>query len=203
VPKLKSGTVVCTRSAILWLTSWVQAQILAPWPRRARSAGPPPLEVKIGGQLQNGINAFLSFSLAPRFLQFVLWIVCLASSLPQFLIVISANMPLFEFPHFVTGDRSNIKPVFLNDEQYGLALDCLVKACTDLFVLDGDGPHSKVRKPIGPWKDFQCCYSTYDSEYQRTLAWSFQIQGARVSIKGELSRLEINPSINHRKYHGL
>ncbi|GAQ85826.1 hypothetical protein KFL_002560100 [Klebsormidium nitens] len=53
-------------------------------------------------------------------------------------------MPFFEFPHFVTGDRSKIKPVFLNDEQYGLALDCLVKACTDLLVLDGDRPDSKV-----------------------------------------------------------
>lgn len=81
-----------------------------------------------------------------------------------FLIVVSASMPLFEFPHFVTGDRSNIKPVFLNDEQYGLALDCLVKACTDLLVLDGDGPDSKVRRPIGS-SDVQCYYSTYDSEY--------------------------------------
>eukprot|EP00271_Cylindrocystis_brebissonii_P006879 TRINITY_DN1976_c0_g1_i1.p1 TRINITY_DN1976_c0_g1~~TRINITY_DN1976_c0_g1_i1.p1 ORF type:complete len:217 (+),score=37.01 TRINITY_DN1976_c0_g1_i1:339-989(+) len=42
-----------------------------------------------------------------------------------------------QMPHFVTGP---FKPqdVFLGDQEYGLALDCLVKACTDLLILDTD-----------------------------------------------------------------
>ena len=40
-------------------------------------------------------------------------------------------------PHFVTGD---FKPqnLFLGDEEYGRALDCLVKGCADFFILDQD-----------------------------------------------------------------
>lgn len=46
-------------------------------------------------------------------------------------------------PHFVTG---NFTPqnVFLGDQEYGLALDCLVKACTDLLILDSDDSDCKV-----------------------------------------------------------
>jgi hypothetical protein len=48
-----------------------------------------------------------------------------------------------EHPHFVTG---NFKPqgVYLGDDEYGRALDCLVKACTDLLLLDSDEPHCKL-----------------------------------------------------------
>lgn len=46
-------------------------------------------------------------------------------------------------PHFVTGQ---FKPqnVFLESREYGLALDCLVKACTDLLIVDSDGPSCRV-----------------------------------------------------------
>jgi hypothetical protein len=47
-------------SAILWVTSWGQAQTPAPHPPRPGSAGPtpspPPFEVNIGGQLQNDLT---------------------------------------------------------------------------------------------------------------------------------------------------
>jgi len=48
-----------------------------------------------------------------------------------------------EHPHFVTG---NFKPqgIYLGDDEYGRALDCLVKACTDLLLLDSDEPHCKL-----------------------------------------------------------
>eukprot|EP00850_Spirogloea_muscicola_P015539 SM000120S25688 [mRNA] locus=s120:147613:149373:+ [translate_table: standard] len=46
-------------------------------------------------------------------------------------------------PHFETG-RYARRDVFLGDREYGLALDCLTKACTDLLVCDGDGDACKV-----------------------------------------------------------
>ncbi|CAM6087797.1 unnamed protein product [Calypogeia fissa] len=46
-------------------------------------------------------------------------------------------------PHFVTGDYK--KPnVFLEDGEYGRALDSLVKTCTDLLICDSDGVECKV-----------------------------------------------------------
>ncbi|KAG0611431.1 hypothetical protein M758_7G140700 [Ceratodon purpureus] len=48
-----------------------------------------------------------------------------------------------EHPHFVTGSFTP-QNVFLGDKEYGLALDCLVKACTDLLLLDSDQPDCKV-----------------------------------------------------------
>jgi hypothetical protein len=52
--------IICIKSAILWVTSWGQAQTpgpTSPWPC---SAGPatraPPLEVNIGGQLHNDLR---------------------------------------------------------------------------------------------------------------------------------------------------
>eukprot|EP00897_Mesotaenium_endlicherianum_P006555 jgi/Mesen1/5928/ME000301S05069 len=46
-------------------------------------------------------------------------------------------------PHFVTGEFKS-QNVFLEDKEYGLALDCLVKACTDLFILDGEGSNCNI-----------------------------------------------------------
>jgi ADP-ribose pyrophosphatase YjhB (NUDIX family) len=52
-----------------------------------------------------------------------------------------------EHPHFVTG---NFTPqnVYLGDKEYGMALDCLVKACTDLLILDSDD-HSDCKLLLG------------------------------------------------------
>lgn len=42
------------------------------------------------------------------------------------------------FPlHFETGKHPR-KPVFLADEEYSKALDCLTKACTDLFLINSE-----------------------------------------------------------------
>ncbi|KAG6555295.1 hypothetical protein Mapa_003338 [Marchantia paleacea] len=46
-------------------------------------------------------------------------------------------------PHFVTGDFKK-QSVFLEDGEYGRALDCLVKTCTDLLICDSDGADCKV-----------------------------------------------------------
>ena len=43
--------------------------------------------------------------------------------------------PLCHLPHFVTGEYTRNK-TFLNDEEYGRALDCFVKGCADLLLTD-------------------------------------------------------------------
>lgn len=40
---------------------------------------------------------------------------------------------MFRCCHFETGDFTK-RRVFLEDREYGLALDCLVKACSDVMV---------------------------------------------------------------------
>lgn len=40
-----------------------------------------------------------------------------------------------ELPHFVTGDYQP-KRLFLDDAEYGRALDCLTKACSDVLIMD-------------------------------------------------------------------
>lgn len=60
------------------------------------------------------------------------------------------------FPHFVTGD---FKPqnVFLKDTEYALALDCLVKGCTDLMILDSSAADCHVllgRRIVEPQPDW-------------------------------------------------
>eukprot|EP00613_Pedinella_sp_CCMP2098_P052155 CAMPEP_0171883920 /NCGR_PEP_ID=MMETSP0992-20121227/40449_1 /TAXON_ID=483369 /ORGANISM="non described non described, Strain CCMP2098" /LENGTH=295 /DNA_ID=CAMNT_0012510193 /DNA_START=57 /DNA_END=940 /DNA_ORIENTATION=- len=47
-------------------------------------------------------------------------------------------MPSHVIPQFITGDFVQ-KRVFLEDREYGLALDALVKACSDVLVLSFDG----------------------------------------------------------------
>ena len=48
-----------------------------------------------------------------------------------------------DFQHFVTGP---FKPQnkFLEDLEYGLALDALVKGCTDLLILDSENEECRV-----------------------------------------------------------
>jgi hypothetical protein len=41
-------------------------------------------------------------------------------------------------PQFVTGDFTPAK-IFLEDAEYGRALDALVKACSDILVVSSDG----------------------------------------------------------------
>lgn len=48
-----------------------------------------------------------------------------------------------QLPHFVTGDFVP-QNIFLNDREYGLALDCLVKGCTDFLILDGETEDSRI-----------------------------------------------------------
>ncbi|GBG72688.1 hypothetical protein CBR_g12256 [Chara braunii] len=46
-------------------------------------------------------------------------------------------------PHFVTGNYVQ-RNVFLGDKEYGMALDCLVKACTDVLLIDEDSDRARI-----------------------------------------------------------
>jgi ADP-ribose pyrophosphatase YjhB (NUDIX family) len=57
---------------------------------------------------------------------------------------------MFDVPHFVTGPYTR-RNVFLSDEEYGRALDAIVKGCSDAFILSHD--QTKVllgRRKINP-----------------------------------------------------
>lgn len=63
---------------------------------------------------------------------------------------------MFKVRHFETGP---FKPqnLFLDDREYGLALDCLVKATSDLLILDSDGPGCKIllgKRVVEPQPDW-------------------------------------------------
>uniref|UniRef100_A0A6U0IU65 Nudix hydrolase domain-containing protein n=1 Tax=Minutocellus polymorphus TaxID=265543 RepID=A0A6U0IU65_9STRA len=63
---------------------------------------------------------------------------------------------MFETPQFVTGPWSNReKPVFLEDREYGLALDALVKGCSDVLVVSADGQRVLLgRRKVEPQPDW-------------------------------------------------
>ena len=50
----------------------------------------------------------------------------------------SSSSPEAFVPQFVTGDFQPQR-VFLPDREYGLALDALVKACSDILIVSADG----------------------------------------------------------------
>eukprot|EP00924_Labyrinthula_sp_SR-Ha-C_P009024 augustus_masked-scaffold_2-processed-gene-10.6-mRNA-1 protein AED:0.01 eAED:0.02 QI:0/-1/0/1/-1/1/1/0/213 len=58
--------------------------------------------------------------------------------------------------HFETG-KYDKEVTLLPDKEYGLALDCLVKACTDLFIVQNDKEGLRVllgRRRVFPQKDW-------------------------------------------------
>ena len=63
-------------------------------------------------------------------------------------------MALFGAPLFVTGPFTPQR-VFLPDREYGLALDALVKACSDVLVVSSDGTKVLLgRRKVEPQPDF-------------------------------------------------
>ena len=50
-------------------------------------------------------------------------------------------------PQFITGDYETRK-VFLPDREYGLALDALVKACSDVLIVSADGARLLLGKRL-------------------------------------------------------
>lgn len=75
-----------------------------------------------------------------------------------------------EHPHFVTGAFTP-QNVFLGDKEYGLALDCLVKACTDLLLLDSDQPNCQVllgKRIVEPQPDWWYSSSLSHLLFSRT-----------------------------------
>lgn len=62
---------------------------------------------------------------------------------------------MFETPQFVTGPWNRVKPVFLEDREYGLALDALVKGCSDVLVISADGQRVLLgRRKVEPQPDW-------------------------------------------------
>lgn len=62
---------------------------------------------------------------------------------------------MFETPQFVTGPWSRDAPVFLEDREYGLALDALVKATSDILVVSSDGLRVLLgRRKVEPQPDW-------------------------------------------------
>jgi ADP-ribose pyrophosphatase YjhB (NUDIX family) len=62
---------------------------------------------------------------------------------------------MFETPQFVTGPWNREKPVFLEDREYGLALDALVKGCSDVLVISADGQRVLLgRRKVEPQPDW-------------------------------------------------
>jgi len=61
---------------------------------------------------------------------------------------------MFETPQFVTGHFTPRK-VFLPDREYGLALDALVKGCSDVLVVSSDGTRVLLgRRKVEPQPDW-------------------------------------------------
>merc|ERR1711865_455365 len=57
-------------------------------------------------------------------------------------------------PQFITGDFTPQK-IFLPDREYGLALDALVKACSDILVLSADGERVLLgKRKVEPQPDW-------------------------------------------------
>ena len=62
---------------------------------------------------------------------------------------------MFETPQFITGPWSREKPVFLESREYGLALDALVKGCSDVLVVSADGRRVLLgRRRVEPQPDW-------------------------------------------------
>ena len=100
-----------------------------------------------------------------------------------------------EHPHFVTG---NFTPqnVFLGDREYGLALDCLVKACTDLLLLNSDQPDCKVllgKRIVEPqpdwWYNFSLLHLLFSASMRQLVVEYFSF---RIADHGSLSILMLH-----------
>ena len=61
--------------------------------------------------------------------------------------------PFCSMPHYVTGTYTRNK-TFLNDEEYGRALDCFVKGCADLFFTDAKGRVLLGKRKVHPQPDW-------------------------------------------------
>jgi 8-oxo-dGTP pyrophosphatase MutT (NUDIX family) len=61
---------------------------------------------------------------------------------------------MLDVPHFVTGPFSP-QNIFLSDEEYGRALDAIVKGCSDAFILSAKGTHVLLgKRKIHPQADW-------------------------------------------------
>jgi len=62
---------------------------------------------------------------------------------------------MFETPQFVTGPWHRETPIFLENREYGLALDALVKGCSDVLILSSDGLRVLLgRRKVEPQPDW-------------------------------------------------
>lgn len=64
------------------------------------------------------------------------------------------NSKFYKTNHFITGV---FKPhhIFLGDEEYSRALDCLVKACTDILLVDeSNGKILLGKRKVEPQPDW-------------------------------------------------
>lgn len=61
--------------------------------------------------------------------------------------------PLCHLPHFVTGTYTR-NATFLDDHEYGRALDCFVKGCADLLLTDDRGMMLMGKRKVHPQPDW-------------------------------------------------
>lgn len=61
--------------------------------------------------------------------------------------------PFRNLPHFVTGEYTKNK-TFLDDDEYGRALDCFVKGCADLLLQDAGGMMLMGKRKVHPQPDW-------------------------------------------------
>ena len=61
--------------------------------------------------------------------------------------------PFCHLPHFVTGTYTRNK-TFLDDDEYGRALDCFVKGCADILLTDEKGMMLMGKRKVHPQPDW-------------------------------------------------
>ena len=65
----------------------------------------------------------------------------------------AAPNPFCHLPHFVTGTYTRNK-TFLDDDEYGRALDCFVKGCADILLTDEKGMMLMGKRKVHPQPDW-------------------------------------------------
>ncbi|GAB5355902.1 hypothetical protein AAMO2058_000244800 [Amorphochlora amoebiformis] len=96
---------------------------------------------------------------------------------------------MFRCPQFTCGDFKKRK-VFLEDEVYGLALDALTKACSDVLVVSPDGENILLgKRKVYPQPDWWLIGG-------RSRPGQSPQEGASANVKREL-RIDAEPSRYH------